>query len=99
MWRPGRNGSSDSIGPWNASNRLPAGSQNEITSCTQPGPPTPPSQLAAAVLSVEEIGRLLDVSPGPNCKAALGTAYSAGLRVSEVPALKVGDIDITRMLI
>jgi integrase/recombinase XerD len=52
-----------------------------------------------AVLSVEEVGRLIEAAPGPQHKAALGTAYGAGLRVSEVVALKVGDIDSTRMLI
>src|SRR5208282_4996672 len=51
------------------------------------------------VLNVEEVGRLLEVAPGPKYRAALGTAYGAGLRVSEVAALKVGDIDSTRMLI
>ena len=51
------------------------------------------------VLSVEEVGRLLEAAPGPKHKAALGTAYGAGLRVSEVAALKVDDIDSTRMLI
>src|SRR6185437_4480329 len=35
----------------------------------------------------------------PKYRAALGTAYGAGLRVSEVAALKIGDIDSTRMLI
>ena len=49
------------------------------------------------VLSVEEVGRLLEAAPGPKYKAALGTAYGAGLRVSEVTALKVCDIDSTRM--
>src|SRR6476619_652567 len=39
------------------------------------------------------------MAPGPKYRAALGTAYGAGLRVSEVAALKVGDIDSTRMLI
>ena len=51
------------------------------------------------VLSVEEVGRLLEAAPGPKHKAALGAAYGAGLRVSEVAALKVDDIDSTRMLI
>jgi integrase/recombinase XerD len=51
------------------------------------------------VLSVEEVGRLLEAAPGPKYKAALSAAYGAGLRVSEVAALKVDDIDSTRMLI
>ena len=51
------------------------------------------------VLSVEEVGWLLEATPGLKHKAALGTAYGAGLRVSEVAALKVDDIDSTRMLI
>jgi integrase/recombinase XerD len=52
-----------------------------------------------AVLSVEEVGRLLEAAPGIKYKAALGTAYGAGLRVSEIAALKTDDIDSTRMLI
>jgi len=52
-----------------------------------------------SVLSVEEVGRLLEAAPGPKHKAALGTAYGAGLRVSEVVALRTCDIDSTRMLI
>src|ERR671913_959038 len=51
------------------------------------------------VLSVEEVTRLLEAAPGQKYKAALGTAYGAGLRVSEVVSLKVTDIDSTRMLI
>jgi len=51
------------------------------------------------VLSPEEVARLLEAAPGPKYKAALGTAYGAGLRVSEVVALKIDDIDSTRMLI
>ena len=51
------------------------------------------------VLSVDEVGRLLAAAPGAKHKAALGTAYGAGLRVSEVAALKVDNIDSTRMLI
>ena len=45
------------------------------------------------VLSVEEVGRLLEAAPGIKYKAILGTAYGAGLRVSEVASLKVDDID------
>src|ERR1700674_3949990 len=52
-----------------------------------------------AVLSVEEVGRLLEAAPGIKYNAILGTAYGAGLRVSEVASLKVDDIDSTRMLI
>jgi Phage integrase, N-terminal SAM-like domain/Phage integrase family len=51
------------------------------------------------VLSVEEVGRLLAAAPGIKYKAVLGTAYGAGLRVSEVASLRVDDIDSTRMLI
>jgi integrase len=39
------------------------------------------------------------VASWPKYKAALGPAYGAGLRGSELAALKVGDIDNTRMLI
>jgi integrase/recombinase XerD len=56
-------------------------------------------QKLPTVLSVEEVGQLLEAARGPKYKAALGVAYGAGLRVSEVVALKTGDIDSTRMLI
>ena len=52
-----------------------------------------------AVLSAEEVVLLLRAAPGAKYKAALATAYGAGLRVSEVVALKVGDIDSERMLL
>jgi len=52
-----------------------------------------------AILSLEEIGLLLEAASGPKYKAALGTAYGAGLRVSEVVALKVPDIDSKRLLL
>jgi len=51
------------------------------------------------VLSPEEVARLLEAAPGPKYKAALGAAYGAGLRVSEVVSLKVPDIDSKRMLL
>jgi len=52
-----------------------------------------------AVLSVEEVTLLLQAAPGSKYKAAFATAYGAGLRVSEVVALRVGDIDSERMLL
>ena len=51
-----------------------------------------------AVLSAEEVV-LLQAAPGPKYKAAFATAYGAGLRVSEVVALRVGDVDSERMLL
>ena len=64
-----------------------------------------------AVLSVEEVRLLLRAATTPKYKAAFATAgacpragqrpdpWGAGLRVSEVVALKVGDIDSERMLL
>ena len=51
------------------------------------------------ILSLEEIARLLEAAPGPKYKAALSAAYGAGLRVCEVVALKVSDINSERMLL
>ncbi|MEM7221960.1 MAG: site-specific integrase [Pseudomonadota bacterium] len=51
------------------------------------------------VLSPEEVILLLEAAPGPKYKAALSTAYGAGLRVSEVVNLKVSDVDSTRMML
>jgi integrase/recombinase XerD len=51
------------------------------------------------VLSPEEVARFLEAAPGPKYKAALSAAYGAGLRVSEVVALKVSDVDSQRMLL
>ena len=51
------------------------------------------------ILSPQEIGQLLEAAPGPKYKAAMSAAYSAGLRVSEVVALKVADVDSKRMLL
>ena len=51
------------------------------------------------VLSPEEVARLLDAAPGLKYKAALSVAYGAGLRAAEVVALKITDIDSTRMVI
>ncbi len=51
------------------------------------------------VLSVDEVAKLLGAAPGIKYRAALGVAYGAGLRVSEVAHLKADDIDSKRMLI
>jgi integrase/recombinase XerD len=51
------------------------------------------------VLSPDEVVRLLEAAPGPKYKAALSAAYGAGLRVSEVVALKVPDVDSKRMML
>jgi len=52
-----------------------------------------------AILSLEEVARLLEAAPGPKYKAALSAAYGAGLRVSEVVSLKISDVDSKRMLL
>ena len=51
------------------------------------------------VLSVGEVTRLLQAVTNRKHRAALSVAYGAGLRVSEVVHLKVGDIDSQRMVI
>jgi integrase/recombinase XerD len=49
------------------------------------------------VLSREEVTRLIAAAPNLKHQAALSLAYGAGLRASEIVALKVGDIDSQRM--
>ena len=49
------------------------------------------------VLNREEVARLIAAAPNLKCQTALSIAYGAGLRASEVSALKVGDIDSQRM--
>ncbi len=49
------------------------------------------------ILSPEEVGRLIAAAPNLKHQAAMSVAYGAGLRVSEVVSLKVGDIDGQRM--
>jgi integrase len=51
------------------------------------------------ILSPKEVSRLLEAAPGLKYQAALSVAYGAGLRASEVVALKVDDIDSQRMSI
>ena len=56
-------------------------------------------QNLPVILSPEEVARLLAAARGPKYKAALGIAYGAGLRASEIRMLKVTDIDSQRMMI
>src|SRR5260370_24378845 len=52
-----------------------------------------------AVLSPQEVARLLDAAAGLKYKAALSIAYGAGLRGSEVVSRKIADIDSDRMVL
>jgi len=56
-------------------------------------------QKLPVVLGTEEVVRFLEAVPSLKCRAALTTAYAAGLRASEVASLKVADIDSSRMVI
>ena len=51
------------------------------------------------VLSKEEIGKVLDLEKNPKHRLLLMLAYSSGLRVSEVVALKREHIDLSRKVI
>jgi len=54
-------------------------------------------QKLPVVLSRDEVARLIAAAPSLKYQTAFALAYGAGLRVSEVVALKVGDIDSQRM--
>lgn len=54
-------------------------------------------QTLPVVLSRAEVARLLAATRSVKHQTALSIAYGAGLRASEVIALKVGDIDSQRM--
>ena len=51
------------------------------------------------VLNADEVVRFLEAVPSLKARAALTTAYAAGLRASETVNLKVADIDSVRMVI
>lgn len=51
------------------------------------------------VLSADEVVRFLEAVPSLKTRAALTTAYAAGLRASEAVSLKLADIDSGRMVI
>lgn len=62
--------------------------------CSVPSPRKLPN-----ILSIEEVKRLIEDCRSPKYRAALSVAYGAGLRISEVVALKVSDIDSDRMVL
>jgi site-specific recombinase XerD len=64
---------------------------------TLPRPKQP--QKLPQILAREEIARLFGATENLKHRAMLMTAYGAGLRVSELCHLKLGDIDSTRMTI
>lgn len=51
------------------------------------------------VLSVQEVGRVLNAVDDHKYRTLLETTYAAGLRISEVVALRVGDIDSDRKVL
>jgi site-specific recombinase XerD len=51
------------------------------------------------VLNREEVVRFLEAVPSLKCRVALTTAYATGMRVSEVVAVEVRNIDSGRMVI
>ena len=50
-----------------------------------------------AVLTPEEVARIIDAAPGPKYRDALSVTYGAGLRASETASLKVSSIDTGAM--
>jgi len=54
-------------------------------------------RILPVVLSPDEVGRLIAATGNLKHQTALSVAYGAGLRASEVVALKVGDVDSQRM--
>ena len=57
------------------------------------------AQKLPVVLSRPEVARLIAAAPNLKSQTALSIAYGAGLRASEVIALRVGDIDSQRMIL
>ena len=69
----------------------------EVT-CSFRMPKLPPPKLPE-ILSGSEVRRLFEALHSLKYKALVATTYGAGLRVSEVCRLQVGDIDSDRMMI
>jgi integrase/recombinase XerD len=62
-----------------------------------PAPKQP--QKLPEILSREEVWPLINTAALPKHRLLLATTYAAGLRVSEVVALKIADIDVERLTI
>jgi site-specific recombinase XerD len=71
--------------------------QRDRTTFKVPAPKQP--QRLPEILSRAEVWRLLDACERPKHRLVLATTYAAGLRVGEVVALKVRDLDVERMTI
>jgi integrase/recombinase XerD len=56
-------------------------------------------KILPAVLSPEEVSRLIQAAAPGRDRVLLQVAYGCGLRISELLALKVGDIDSARMVL
>jgi site-specific recombinase XerD len=69
----------------------------ETTAFHVPAPRQP--QTLPDILSREEVWRLIRACPHPWHRLLLATTYAGGLRVSEVVALKVADLDPDRLTI
>jgi integrase/recombinase XerD len=57
------------------------------------------AQKLRAILSPEEVARFIAAAPGCKYRCAFVVAYGAGLRVSEIVALKVSDVDSAHMVL
>ena len=55
------------------------------------------AKLLPAVLTPEEVARIIAAAPGLKYKTALSVTYGAGLRASETANLKVSDVDNASM--
>ena len=73
-------------------NLSPATQQSYLVAAREP-------QRLPVVLSADEIVQFLEAVPGLRNRAALTTAYGAGLRAGEVARLETAAIDSRRMLI
>lgn len=90
---------------WNSCNVVFSGLRlfyGELLKWEQPRfsiPPRPRRKRLPMLLSVQEVQRLIDATGNPKHRTLLMTVYGAGLRVSEVVALKPRHIESSRMMI